>query len=194
MTLRKLAIVMICCLCLLCFIGCKQDTADTDFTNKQTINMDGETTMMTINDTADGIILDDLLESIEMLGKTATEIGIPREVINTEKSYYIKTYIDGYIFGTKDYGILQFDEMGDDKDDYLAKSIWIHVKKVGYDECKRQLSDKFGNPIKEGDNPYVEIDGGAVTWASYQFQDITIRLSSASQRDYIEIKIEKLSD
>jgi hypothetical protein len=100
MTLRKLAIVMICCLCLLCFIGCKQDTADTDFTNKQTINMDGETTMMTINDTADGIILDDLLESIEMLGKTATEIGIPREVINTEKSYYIKTYIDGYIFGT----------------------------------------------------------------------------------------------
>ena len=97
--------------------------------------MDGEKVMMAINDTADGNILDDLLESIEMLGKTATEIGIPREVINTEKSYYIKTYIDGYIFGTKDYA-------------YCILTIWATIRmiilrkvfgytlKVGYDECK----------------------------------------------------------
>ena len=91
--------------------------------------MDGETAMMVINDTADGIMLDDLLESIEMLGKTATEIGIPREVINTEKSYYIKTYIDGYIFGTKDYGILQFEEWATIRMIILRKVFGYTLKK-----------------------------------------------------------------
>jgi hypothetical protein len=45
-----------------------------------------------------------------MLGKTATEIGIPREVINIKSEFYIHTYIDGYIFGTQNYGVLHFDK------------------------------------------------------------------------------------
>ncbi|MGB4610099.1 MAG: hypothetical protein ACOX3H_04860 [Saccharofermentanales bacterium] len=165
-------------------------------TNKEnvTTNKESLTKMIKINNTGDGVIVDDLLECVEMLGKTAADIGIPSKVINDESKYYIKTYIDGNIFGTEDYGILHFDDMGSTKDDYLAKSIWIHVKNVGYEECKRQLSIKFGNPIEEGENPFVEVDGGAVTWALYKFQDIEIRLSSASQRDYIEIDIEKFTD
>ncbi|HKM45236.1 MAG TPA: hypothetical protein VJY12_07235 [Dysgonamonadaceae bacterium] len=38
MTLRKTAIKIICFLCLLCFVGCKQMIADTDYTDKQTTN------------------------------------------------------------------------------------------------------------------------------------------------------------
>ncbi len=187
---RKTAIILTFLLCLLCFAGCKQGTVDTD---TQITTKESETNMMQINDTKDGIIVDDLLECVDMLGKAATEIGIPKEVINNEKSYYIRTYVDGNIFGTKDYGILQFD-VSNDQDDYLAKSIWIHVKHVGYDKCKIQLSEKFGNPVGEGEKPYVEIDGGAVTWADYRLPGIGIRLSSASNRDYIEINIEKLTD
>ena len=217
MVLRKMLIKIICFLCLISLFGCKAKTSCTDFTdrqtatnkksktnmqttgkknetNKQTINKESEISKIRINDTEDGIIVDDLLDCVEMLGKTAAEIGIPSEVINDESKYYIKTYLDGNIFGTEDYGILHFDERGSAKSDYLAKSIWIHVKNVGYDECKIQLSNKFGDPIDEGDNPYVEVDGGAVTWTFYKFQDIEIRLSSASQRDYIEIDIEKLMD
>ena len=213
MVLRKIFTRIICFLWLLCLIGCTDKTAGTDYTDKQTTNKDSitykQTTtnheslttskesitkMIKVNNTGDGVIVDDILECVEMLGKTAAEIGIPSEVINDESKYYIKTYLDGNIFGTEDYGILHFDERGSAKSDYLAKSIWIHVKNVGYDECKIQLSNKFGDPIDEGDNPYVEVDGGAVTWTFYKFQDIEIRLSSASQRDYIEIDIEKLMD
>lgn len=210
---KKIFTKIICFLCLLCLIGCTDKTDGTDYTDKQTTNKDRITTkqttsnkenvttnkesltkMININNTGDGVIVDDLLECVEMLGKTAAEIGIPSEVINDESKYYIKTYIDGNIFGTEDYGILHFDDMGSTKDDYLAKSIWIHVKNVGYGECKRQLSIKFGNPIEEGENPFVEVDGGAVTWTLYKFQDIEIRLSSASQREYIEIDIDKIAD
>jgi hypothetical protein len=206
MCLRKISIKLICFLCLLSLIGCKQKIADTDFGKKQTTNhqttctslVDQQTTnkksgtqLMIINETQDGIFVDDLLDSIEMLGKIASEIGIPREVIDTESKFYIHTYLDGNIFGTKDYGILHFDETADD---YLAKSIWIHVGNLGYDECKTRLSKKYGNPTEEGEEPFVEIDGGAVTWATYRFQNIELRLSAASERDFTELNIEKLTD
>lgn len=191
MTLRKMVITMICLLCLLCLGGCKHEPAGTNLTDKETTTAENETQttgikeseteMIGINDTRDGIIVDDILDCIDMLGKTAAEIGIPIEVINTESKYFTKTYIDGNIFGTKDYGVLYFGVVSNGKDDYLAESMWIHIKNVGYNECKSQLSKKFGNPISEGDNPYVEIDGGAVTWAYYQHPDVRIRLSSASK-------------
>lgn len=206
MYLRKISIKLICFLCLLSLIGCKHKIADTDFmdqqitnhqttcpsfVDKQTTNKQSGTQLMRTNDTQDGIFVDDLLDSIEMLGKTASETGIPREVIDTESKFYIHTYLDGNIFGTKDYGILHFDEM---EDDYLAKSIWIHIGNLGYDECKTQLSKKFGNSTEEGEEPFVEIDGGAVTWVIYRFQDIELRLSAASKRDFTELNIEKLTD
>ena len=77
----------------------------------------------------------------------------------------------------------------DNVDDYVAKSIWLHIKKVGYDESKKQLTERFGSPTDEGENPYVEIDGGAVRWAIYQHKEIEIRLSSASERDFVEISV-----
>lgn len=214
MDLKRMATTIICFLCLLCFFGCNNELVDTDPVDRQTaatesetqttrikesetkttVIKESETKMARINDTKDGIVVDDLLDCIDMLGKTATEIGIPIEVINTESKYFTKTYIDGNIFGTKDYGVLYFDVVSNGKDDYLAESMWIHIKNAGYNECKRQLSERFGNPISEGDNPYVEIDGGAVTWAYYQHPNVRIRLSSASKRDYVEIQIEKLTD
>ncbi len=194
MALRKKTIMVICFLCLLCLTGCKHEIVGTDVLDSRTDDKASGTQMMQINDTKDGILVADILECIEMLGKTAQEIGIPREVINIESKSYIRTYVDGNIFGTKDYGILHFEDMGTDKDGYLAKSIWIHIKNAGYDECKRRLSEKFGSPVDEGENPFVEVDGGAVTWAFYQFEDIEIRLSSASQRNYVEINIEKITD
>lgn len=118
------------------YTRCKTEMADANFEDRQTAEKEGGAAMIRINDTGDGIVVDDLLACIEMLGKTAAEIGIPREVINIESKYYIRTYVDGSIFGTKDYGILQFDNARNDPDDYLMKRIWIHIKHSGYGECK----------------------------------------------------------
>lgn len=147
--------------------------------------------MIKINESGDGIVVDNLLDCIEMLGKTAAEIGVPIEAINTESKYYIRTYVDGNIFDTQDYGILHFEELNSGREEYLAKSLWIHVKHLNYDECKIRLTKQYGNSIKEGENPFVEADGGAVRWAVYLFRDVRIRLSAASQRNYTEINVEK---
>lgn len=187
--MRKIAIMMICILSLLCLLGCQEKADNTDPVDEKINKEDVETGRFILNDSKDGIVVDDLLESIEMLGKTAEEIGIPRKVINTESKVTIKMYIDGNIFGMEDYGILYFDETDDDQ--FVVERAWIHIKKTSYDECKGRLSEKLGNPVEEGNTPYVEINGGAVEWAFYQYEDVMIRLSSASERDYRELHLEK---
>ena len=185
---------LICFLFLLCLIGCKRDNAISDLVDNTLVDKTNEAEMNTIDDTEDGFVVGDLLDSIEMLGKTASQIGIPRVIINTKSEYSISAYLDGHIFGTEDYGILYFDDVTDNVDDYVAKSIWLHIKKVGYDESKKQLTERFGSPTDEGENPYVEIDGGAVRWAIYQHKEIEIRLSSASERDFVEISARRLNE
>lgn len=181
-------------LILLCLIGCKHDNAILDLVDNTLVSKTNESEMNNVNDTKGGFVVDDLLDSIEMLGKTASEIGIPREIIDTKSKYLISTYLDGHIFGTEDYGILFFYDVTENVDDYVAKNIWIRIKKVGYDECKKQLTKRFGSPTDEGENPFVEIEGGAVRWAIYRLKEIEIRLSSASQRDFVEIDVRKPGD
>lgn len=129
-----------------------------------------------------------------MLGKTATEIGIPRKAIDTEHSFYIATYIDGNIFGVKGYADLLFDDLSEGKDDYLAEKLWIYTKELNYDECKILLSEKFGEPLGEVEIPYAQVNYGALTRADFRFQDYVIELSTASELDHISIKIEKYVD
>lgn len=194
MTIRKMAVTTICLLCLFYLIGCKQEITGTDFSDTQEVHEGNGTSMMKMTDSKDGVLMDDLLESIDMLGKTATAIGIPVEAINSESALLNKTYIEGTIFETADYGVVYFDKLGPGREDYLVTDIWLHIKNVDYDECKRLLSETFGDPIEEGESPYVAVEGGAVKWAIYRLEDIDIRLSSASERDYTEITIEKPFD
>lgn len=189
MALRKTVLkLLICFLCLVCLAGCKHDT---DSVDSRTTIMESETEMTQTRETAESIIADDLLECIDMLGKTATEIGIPREAINAERKYYISAHIDGNIFGVKGEAELLFDDVSDDRDDYLAKTLCIFTKNLNYDECKIRLSEKFCEPLGEVSIPYAKVNYGALTWTDYRFEDINIRLSSASELYHIKIEIDK---
>ena len=80
MVFKRMTAKIICFLCiLLSLMGCKneiggtdfidkQTTGKTDFADKQTVNKESQTEMIKINDTGDGILVDDLLECIDMLG------------------------------------------------------------------------------------------------------------------------------
>ena len=143
-----------------------------------------------VNDTKDGVIIDDLIGCGSLLGLTADEAGIPRAVIDDSSGTIIKTYADGNIFGVKDYAVIYF-ERGTDNDDHIISSIWIHIKGVGFDKCKEELSALYGEPYSQGEEPYVEANGGAVMWADFRDGDTLIRLSNASEREYDEIEFYK---
>ena len=144
--------------------------------------------MFPVNETNDGILTDDILDCKDMLGMSAKEAGIPGTVIDTKSFPVPKTYVDGKIFDTKDYGVIYFSKNDSGEPDKVD-SIWIHIKGMGFDQCFEELKKLYGQPPDEGETPYVEADGGAVMWAEFQDGDTVIRLSNASERDYSEIEI-----
>ncbi len=148
----------------------------------------GNDKMLPVNETNDGVLIEDILDCRDMLGKKPEEAGIPVTVIDTKSFPVPKTYADGNIFGLKDYGVIYFsrDDAGEPDQ---ADSIWIHIKGVGFEQCREELEKLYGKPFDEGETPYVEADGGAVMWAKFRDGDAVLRLSNASERDYSEIEI-----
>ncbi len=146
--------------------------------------------MLPVNETNDGILIDDILDCKDMLGMTAEEAGIPETVIDTKSFPVPKTYADGKIFGKKDYGVIYFSKNDSGEPD-IVDSVWIHIKEMGFEQCREELVKLYGQPHDEGESPYVEADGGAVMWAEFRDGDTVIRLSNASERDYSELEISR---
>ena len=46
---------------------------------------------------------------------------------------------------------------------------------------KKELQKLFGDPVAEGEEPYVEANGGAVMWADFIDGEYDIRLSNGSE-------------
>ncbi len=144
--------------------------------------------MLPVNETNDGVLVEDLMDCADMIGKTVDEAGIPDNVIVKVVGSTEKTYADGMIFGSKDYAIIWIDSNYGNGPETVS-NIWIHCKEVPYDNCLKGLSGLYGEPVFAGENPYVEADGGAVEFTEYETDRLKIRLSAASERDYAEIEI-----
>ncbi len=142
--------------------------------------------MLPVNPTSDGVLTGDLLGCADFLGKTAKEVGIPQSVISD--GVISRTYADGTLFGNEDYAVLYFDDAGGEP---TVGRIWIHSGKSGFETCRTELVKLYGEPLDEGENPYVEVDGGAVVWADFTGDGVSVRLSAASERNYAEITINK---
>ncbi|MCF0135555.1 MAG: hypothetical protein HUJ69_03935 [Lachnospiraceae bacterium] len=138
--------------------------------------------------TSDGFPVEDLLTAWQYLGQTPGEIGIPLELIREYVSWS-EAYLDGPILWTLDYGIIHFTPAQQNASP-VATSIWLHVKEVPYADILAALTDSFGEPVAEGQEPYAEINGGAVFWHDFETENLRIRLSQASEREYLEITFE----
>lgn len=166
-------------------MGCdsKNDTMSTGSIENNDAEIKKESETMQINESKDGVIVGELLDCAEFLGQTASEIGIPKSVIKDDIVFH-KTYLDGTFLGKKDYAILYFDENSEKTD-----RLWIHIGESTFSECENILKERFGQETGSGEEPYAEVNGGAVLWRTYETDKLQIRLSTASQRTYAEISI-----
>ena len=139
-----------------------------------------------IEENNDGFVVGDLLATYELLGKTKEEMGIPDELIRSYAGWE-EAYLDGTLLTTTDYGVIHFKP--NDSNILVADSIWIHVGEVKYQDCLKALIERFGEPIDDGQEPYVEVNGGSVRWITFEYESFLIKFSQASERNYCEINI-----
>ncbi|MBR1443568.1 MAG: hypothetical protein IJ583_08550 [Firmicutes bacterium] len=183
-----IAILVISALINACSYGTGTNTSEN---TNNTVNKESGENMLAVNETNDGVLINDLMSCTALLGKTAQQAGIPESVLNGLSTDTFRTYADGNIFGVKDYGIIYLSsDICDDSQPPKVTRVWIHIKDLDYSKCREELIKLYGEPLMQGEEPYVEVNGGAVIWSEFTDNDTLIRLSCASERNYIEIDIE----
>lgn len=71
----------------------------------------------------------------------------------------------------------------------MVESMHFYVETVSYEELRQILVSSYGEPTDEGEEPYAEANGGAVSYCWFDYPAGPLRLSSASERDYVEILV-----
>ena len=70
-----------------------------------------------------------------------------------------------------------------------VESMHFCVETGGYDELRELLVSAYGEPTDEGEEPYAASNGGAVAYCWFTHPAGALRLSAASERDYLEIRL-----
>lgn len=71
----------------------------------------------------------------------------------------------------------------------MVESMRFYVDTGSYDDLRQMLVDAYGDPTDEGEEPYVESNGGAVSYCWFDYPAGTLRLASASEYDFVEIQV-----
>ena len=60
---------------------------------------------------------------------------------------------------------------------------------MDYSEVREILIERYGEPTDEGEEPYVESNGGAVLYSWFEYSGGTVHLASGSEQDFLEITV-----
>jgi len=71
----------------------------------------------------------------------------------------------------------------------VVESMKFYVETGSYDDLRQMLVSAYGEPTDEGEEPYVESNGGAVAYCWFEHPAGTLRLSAASEYDFMEILV-----
>ena len=127
----------------------------------------------------------DVLSLYGWLGKSEEELGIDNEYIIAVTLCH-EVEFEGTLFGQEANGSVIFRPVGADKVQ-TAETVYIYSHALGYDDCREKLTELYGEPEYENEEPYVESLGGCVITCCFRNGSNKIKLETASERDYIDV-------
>lgn len=74
----------------------------------------------------------------------------------------------------------QLDEAGNS----LVESISLYISDLDFLSLQALLADRYGEPTEEGEEPYAEANGGAVTYCWFEHPAGSLQLSMGSEQDF----------
>lgn len=135
-------------------------------------------------------ILNDVAATFGFIGKSVKETGIEEKYIQLENGM-LKVTFDGRLFGEAAHGTIYFESEGTDDIVKYANAVYIYSSEYSYEEYKKRLAALFGEPESESEEPYAEVNGGAVTRCKFNIEGAYIELSKASEREESNITVKK---
>ncbi|MCR5208240.1 MAG: hypothetical protein K6C14_07190 [Eubacterium sp.] len=131
----------------------------------------------------------DVLTLGQWLGKTADETGA-NEKYFLEEYGSLKVSFAGKLFEKDANGSVYFSSESGEFVQH-ASTVYISASGLEYEECRDSLSELYGEPQNEHEEPFTEVKGGAVRRCFFYDGDNEIMLESASEKENIDITIKK---
>ena len=124
---------------------------------------------------------EDILDSYSWLGKTPDEAGVGEEYIDT-----ISAGITGKLLGEDATGSAYLNTL--DADEPVFGEIDIYCSDLDTQVMIDKLTELYGRPYAEGEEPYVESNGGSVMWKSFFTGDGVITVSQGQKNDWFQLE------
>ena len=132
---------------------------------------------------------DTAFDLILLLGKDFKTLNIPEEAIEYIGShpftvYYDTTFMDKPVSGASLAVSYDYPTKVD-----LVKKIYLTIKEPQFMQAKNFLDSKLGECYYSGTEPYVAVNGGAVTHFTYYKEGLKYHLSMGSANSYYSLGI-----
>ena len=127
-----------------------------------------------------------VLELIGWLNKNPDELKI--ENFTKPEGSFIKVDFDGKLLNSDAYGSVYFSN-SDGGVVVKADSIFIQTKELTFEECRNRLTEFYGKPENEHEEPFTQVKGGAVQRCTFKVDGIELLVEKASEKDYVIVTI-----
>ena len=174
-----------------------------------TVTVDGETASYTQKDTtmeltlADGSSFNLQLTTEDPADASASTFNWETEAWEeTDMETELLSYLNwpGQVFSTMDLSDASLSLEGtwgeavvwfktDADGNSVVEQMNFYVEAGTYEDLREMLIRSYGEPTEEGEEPYAESNGGAVTYCWFNHPAGTLRLSAASEQDFLEILV-----
>ena len=138
------------------------------------------------NEEAKVYTFENVLDCAEFLGRDMNSLGVDEKYFS--ESVYEKLDFTGNFFGVKADGTMFFSDEGENGEK-VPTTAYISLRSLDYDTAVENLKTIYGEPTNSGEEPFARANGGAVLWTDFESEKYNIKLSSASERDYIELDV-----
>lgn len=125
--------------------------------------------------------LDDITDSYAWLGRTPDEAGVPEEYVDD-----IRVGISGKLYGEDADGSAYLNTY--DSDEPFFSEVNIYCSDLDTMVMIDKLKELYGRPYAEGEEPYVESNGGSVMWKSFFTGDGTVTISQGQENDWFQLE------
>ena len=157
--------------------ACAQTQSTTD-----TVSIENTETSESTEDVM--IRLDDILAAADLIGKDYEECGL-KTPPGIESIKIVGDFFDIPVTGAAWFW------PSDEENIPCMDSVSFSVKNSSIGDFYGQLNDLYSGPSDAGEEPYVELNGGARQWYTFDAGGALINISQGSRESFVSITISK---
>lgn len=135
----------------------------------------------------------DLLNCADLLGKTFEEADIPPEKIEADPDGVLPDSVSltGTLFGSPAEGSACCGFTSEEPAD-VFRHIYLYVNEsaeLDFAACREKLIELYGEPVSEGELPYVPVNNGALRWCTFETKHFAVQLAKGSETERMKIEL-----